>query len=280
MWKRAQRRLMEYARHIIMISTQRKYVIAAAILLAIVLAIGLVVGGVWFWGILKEFIKPDTPTEKKDLVQVFAFIVAGVVGSLTALAAVGNVYISTRNLKQQRDFEKQRVQADALTDYFVQMGQSLLNKDRAVWTPRMIAAAETQTRTVLARLDGENKRPVLQFLYDSVLIKKDDQIINLFKARLNEADLIDAYLREVDLSNAVLREANLRDANLKEANLHHANLKGANLTEADLTEADLTEADLSGADLRNALGWTCDQLLSARSLKGATMPTGEKVRTS
>src|SRR5215208_4951541 len=243
MWKRAQRRLMEYARHIIMISTQRKYVIAAAI----VLAIGLVVGGVWFWGILKEFIKPDTPTEKKDLVQVFAFIVAGVVGSLTALAAVGNVYISTRNLKQQRDFEKQRVQADALTDYFVQMGQSLLNKDRAVWTPRMIAAAETQTRTVLARLDGENKRPVLQFLYDSVLIKKDDQIINLFKARLNEADLIDAYLREVDLSNAVLREANLRDANLKEANLHHANLKGANLTEADLTEADLTEADLSGA---------------------------------
>jgi hypothetical protein len=45
------------------------------------------------------FIKPESPTEKKDLVNVFAVAATGVVATLTAIAAVGNLIISRRNLQ-------------------------------------------------------------------------------------------------------------------------------------------------------------------------------------
>jgi hypothetical protein len=49
------------------------------------------------------------------------------------------------------------------------------------------------------------------------------------------------------------------------------------LMETDLSGADLSRADLSEADLGGAKGITNEQLeQQARSLKGATMPDGQK----
>jgi uncharacterized protein YjbI with pentapeptide repeats len=53
--------------------------------------------------------------------------------------------------------------------------------------------------------------------------------------------------------------------------LIHANLRGANLRGANLGGANLSGADLSGAH-----GWTDEQLRAASSLKGTTMPYGQK----
>jgi hypothetical protein len=53
-------------------------------------------------------------------------------------------------------------------------------------------------------------------------------------------------------------------------------LQGADLSGADLSQAHLDGANLSDADLREASGWTKEQLTAARSLKGATMPDGQK----
>jgi uncharacterized protein YjbI with pentapeptide repeats len=47
------------------------------------------------------------------------------------------------------------------------------------------------------------------------------------------------------------------------------------LSYAALTDADLTGADLSGADLTHAIVIE-EQLDKAKSLKGATMPNGQK----
>ena len=70
-------------------------------------------------------------------------------------------------------------------------------------------------------------------------------------------------------------------ARLLAAQLDRANLTDAYLTKADLRGAYLTDANLSGArlsraDVTQARGITKEQLLAAKSLKGATMPDGRK----
>jgi uncharacterized protein YjbI with pentapeptide repeats len=126
---------------------------------------------------------------------------------------------------------------------------------------------------------------------------------NLFECHLNEATLTDATLLSADLRGASLREADLSYAtllnadlsfapvpnfpgekmptNLTDADLSHAALQGAKLSsakliDAKLIDANLTDADLTDADLTDAKGWTLEQLTAARSLKGATMPDGQK----
>jgi uncharacterized protein YjbI with pentapeptide repeats len=102
---------------------------------------------------------------------------------------------------------------------------------------------------------------------------------DLREAKLSDIDLGGAYLSGADLSYADLRGASLVNAELQrkdELNLSGANLSGANLSGADLSGADLSGASLSGTNLYEATGWTEEQLRQARSLKGATMPNGQK----
>jgi uncharacterized protein YjbI with pentapeptide repeats len=122
----------------------------------------------------------------------------------------------------------------------------------------------------------------------------------LTHAALQSADLSSASLQEADLSYAALQNADLSAAplpgfppelgflpptNLTDADLSHAVLQSADLSSADLTDAVLRDttlsdallggANLSGADLTNATV-TQEQLDKAESLKGATMPDGQK----
>jgi uncharacterized protein YjbI with pentapeptide repeats len=90
-------------------------------------------------------------------------------------------------------------------------------------------------------------------------------------AFLPDAFLPDAFLRHADLRYALLDNSNLSDADLRNADLRDTYLRGANLTGADLTGADLTGADLTGATRL-----TDEGIAAAESLKGATMPNGQK----
>ena len=132
--------------------------------------------------------------------------------------------------------------------------------------------------------------------------------VNLRKATLQGADLSSASLQHANLSYAALQHADLsivktiadpQDApllflkqeatNLTDANLSHAALQdaklssavlqNANLTNAVLTDANLTNAYLSDADLSEARGLTTEQLSAARSLEGATMPDGQRLKS-
>ena len=91
--------------------------------------------------------------------------------------------------------------------------------------------------------------------------------INLQKAFLIGAELQEAYLFMANLSEADLRSANLHNANLEEANLRGANLHNVNLGEAKLIAADLTGANITDTDL-----WAADFTganLSRANLRGA-----------
>src|SRR5215204_1004600 len=96
--------------------------------------------------------------------------------------------------------------------------------------------ARARTLTVLGRLDSGRKRSVLQFLYESGLIYKEQTL-------LDESDLIRRIPNIVRLLQADLSEADLFGADLFEADLSRANLSGANLSQADLSRANLSGAN-------------------------------------
>lgn len=175
----------------------------------------------------------------------------------------------------------------ALQAYIDSMSELMLHENlrKSEEDDEVRRIARVRTLTTLPRLDAYRKRSMLQFLYESVLIDKNKNIVTLFGADLSEADLRLANLREADLRNADLSYANLREADLRGADLRYADLRGADLRYADLREADLREAGLHeaklfGADLREAnlsgaIGISNEELQKeAKSLKGATMPDG------
>jgi uncharacterized protein YjbI with pentapeptide repeats len=250
--------------------------VAIALIAVLLMIIGFALGSVWIWAILSEYVDPKTPTQRKDLVNIFVIVVASVVGLLTALAAVGNFVISNRNLRQQRKLEADRAQIDAMQSYLEHIGSLLTNHDLATdirkahaeksWSPRQIMA-EALTHAVLRRLNGVNKGHIVRFLWRTELMKHMHSeleeallpIVSLYGADLRGAELHDArldyaVLAGADLSEADLRGARLDAADLREANLHAANLSCEPFTRSknptNLMQSNLTSADLSGADLR------------------------------
>jgi hypothetical protein len=216
--------------------------------------------GLELWKVLGIYIDPQTATERKYLVPSFAVVVAVGALLLVCAGAIGNLYVSRKNLKQHRELEGQRVPLEALPEYLDQMIRLLNDKERPLRQSKegdeVSIIAKGRTHTVLPRLDGERKARVLQFLYETGLIIKGRRV--------------------VELLGADLREANLRGASLRRAEFRGADLNKANLSGAYVSMTDLSLADLSGADLRNVKELTVGQLDQAYSLKGATMPDGSK----
>jgi uncharacterized protein YjbI with pentapeptide repeats len=117
--------------------------------------------------------------------------------------------------------------------------------------------ARAQTLAVLEGLDPDRKRILLQFLYESNLIKVDKAIISLVGANLKWANL---------------QGAKLQGAFLKEAILKGANLQGADLQGAGLERAELERAWLQGANLRGTKGLTQEQLDAAYGNEETELP--------
>jgi uncharacterized protein YjbI with pentapeptide repeats len=105
---------------------------------------------------------------------------------------------------------------------------------------------------------------------------------DLSDSLLSGANLSGAYLNFANLSRAVLNNADLPDADLSGAYmsdvfLRYANLREAVLVETNLSDTDLLRADLGYARMNGAEGITNEELeQQAASLKGATMPNGQK----
>ncbi len=275
---------------------QRQRIFAAVLAIVAVATVP-----VLLWTALSDYINPATATERKDVVNMFVLSAAGLVGSVTAFAAIANLFLSRTNLQQQRDLDDRRAQDDALQNYFGQMGElltthKLMDTTSAEDPLRLLARAHTLT--VLRGLEGSGRRKdVALFLEGAGLINKQDPIVRLSGSDLDNADLSGTNFAEADLASAFLNDANLSEANLEAANLHgaflvrtnlsgaflnNADLRGALLSDAnldrahlvgtDLRNADLIDADLSNADLSNAI-------LSGTFLKGADL-SGATVQES
>jgi hypothetical protein len=161
--------------------------------------------------------------------------------------------------KREIESEDRRAQDAALQAYLDQMSQLLTNKDRSLHRAQqgdsLSTVARARTLTVLTRLDGDRKGSVVQFLYESALVTKDNIIVNLLQSNLSSANLSGANLQESKLSGSNLSSANLSGAYLNSATLNTATLSGAYLSSAILSGATLWGADLNGATLIGATLW-------------------------
>jgi len=183
-------------------------------------------------------------------------------------------YINTQELaarqeKSAQAIAKDQIEEAALQKYFDRMTMLLLEKelrDQAK-DSEVSSLAEVRTLTVLRRMNGERKRNILHFLYESGLIMATKQIVNLHRADLTQLSLVQTNLEQANLAGAnftganlsgnvlagaILEQSNLTQVNLTGADLTGANLTAAKLTQTDLTRANLTEADLTQANLKGA----------------------------
>jgi Pentapeptide repeats (8 copies) len=212
----------------------------------------------------------------------------------------GAVPLLTKLQKDRElDVQKRQAQDEALQTYLGEIGHLLLEKGlrdshehgKGAYTDRshspedenVRTLARARTLTVVRTLDRDQKRSVLDFLYESKLItppeplsepeerpwwrrmirEQSQRIVPTSPVEPNKpspiVDLggIDSFGGAADLSDANLEAdhlalADLHGANLTAANLSKANLRESDLHECDLREADLREADLSGANLSAA----------------------------
>jgi hypothetical protein len=160
-----------------------------------------------------------------------------------------------RRAKAEQKITEDNQREAALQDYIDSMSELLLHEHLRESQPRdeVRKIARVRTLTLLTRLDGARKGSLIHFLYESDLIAKGHNVVDLSGA---------------DLSGANLSGVSLPKANLREVNLYGANLRNANLFEANLSDADLSFVDLTSATITN------DQLNQTRLLKGATMTDG------
>jgi uncharacterized protein YjbI with pentapeptide repeats len=174
--------------------------------------------------------------------------------------------IEDQRAQAERTLAEQRAQDATLQAYLDQMSTLMLNRNLLESEPSdpTFALAQARTSTVILRLDGAHNRSVTRFLRDSGLA--DDLL-------LSGIDLEGARLSEAQLAYANLSETQLAHADLGDTDLDGADLRGANLNDADLGDADLLDVDLSTAQV------TQEQLDQAESLKGATMPDGQMLKS-
>jgi uncharacterized protein YjbI with pentapeptide repeats len=249
----------------------RAWIVAAVVVLALIVVVALGIWSGWDlktligWKPLVDYINPKNATDRKDTVQVYALIVAGVIATVTAGVGLANLRLTRRNLQQQRELEEQRAQSAALQSYYEQIGSLLSDKELHSTERREIRElARGQTLTVLQSLEASRKKTLLAFLHGAQLIGSKNPAVEL-----SGADLMYAKLQEAFLPHANLSDVNLHEANLRDSNLYGANLQNAILYRADLQGALLQEADLQGADLQEAnLSWA---RLSAANLQGANL---------
>jgi Pentapeptide repeats (8 copies) len=165
--------------------------------------------------------------------------------------------IENQRAKAERELAEQRAQDEAVQAYLDQISSLLLERNllEAEEDSEVRDLARARTLTVLGSLDPSRKEAVMEFLLEADLVQ------GAFRCQPESCHLEGGH-PIIQLSDADLRDADL---------------SGANLSFDNLSDTKLSNANLSNAVLRNAIGITNEELeQKAASLKGATMPNGQK----
>jgi uncharacterized protein YjbI with pentapeptide repeats len=216
--------------------------------------------------------------------------------SLPLIVFGGGILFNYLNGQQQQKIAEEKQKDELLKTYINDIKALLLDKDYPLKdlekNSESSSIARTITLTTLTQLNSEqdqqkakerkyNQRKglIMQFLYESDLIKIDPKVnskfdsiifldkadftfanlerahlygVHLYGVHLYGANLKSAHLYGANLKSANLESANLKSAILKSANLYNANLERANLSRANLSRAQLNNANLNNANLENA----------------------------
>jgi len=179
------------------------------------------------------------------------------------------VRLEKEKIEQRENFERwlkyDSAREQTLQEYLAVMQELILEKGlrETTQTNPVNEIARARTLDIVRRLDGERKRLVLDFLYQTGLIYKANPYVSLIAASFGvnptplitsdtlvhqNPDFLDNVARAANLQQIYLINANLVGAVFCDVIFVNANLKGT-----DFTEANLENANLSGADLKDAI---------------------------
>jgi hypothetical protein len=167
-----------------------------------------------------------------------------------ALAIIAILFNRSERKNEQR-VASDNQQETALQEYIKEMSELLLHGKLRESQPgdEVRTIARVRTLTVLLRLDKERKISVLQFLYESGLIKMDGNLVKLFGANFNKIAMFNGNMSNVDLSGIILTEANLGGVYLQGTNLQRADLTKAVLSMSKQNKTNLSTSILSSTTL-------------------------------
>ena len=259
----------------------RLAVIIGAGMLGIALLVVLVLGYIfnWGWTGLGPYLPPTKASNFQRGKTLWDWLQLLIV---PLVLAVGGFWLSQmqKTTEQRRTADNQR--EAALQAYIDKLSELLLKEHLGELTAdgklnqegeRAQKIARVRTITVLTQLDARRIGYVFAFLREAELMSatKDDNAISLKNADLHAVDWSQADLRGANLSGANLSGANLSGA-IFFSIIYVPRAFGGTIVlpnHANLSGADLSGADLSGAKV------TDEQLATAKSLQGATMPDGK-----
>jgi uncharacterized protein YjbI with pentapeptide repeats len=210
-----------------------------------------------FFG-LNFYISPETPEQRKDLIQTGAQILGGV-------AILSGAYFAWRNLQ----INQLTLENNLRTTQATQEGLVLERFSRAI--DQLRATDEGGQKILEARLAGiyslegvaresrTNYPAVINILTAYVRqhtprkpIEDPEEISFNLSPTPDVQAVLTALGRRRSYKGSEDDHIDLRDTDLRGADLHAANLEGADLSGAQLEEANLFKANLKGAKLRSA----------------------------
>jgi hypothetical protein len=254
-------------------------------LLVVLLSIGVVSIGVWWWAdIAKQRYKNAnkgkiTPTEILSIEKETLDAGIKILQTIGALGFFFTAYVSWKSL-QNAEKSLQSAEDKQITERFSKAVELLSEGDKfearigGIYLLERVARDSPEDHpTVMEVLTAfireqcpiskpcnganEDDKEFLKVRADiqaalTVIGRRESANDKNTRLNLNGADLSNAYLYKADLKRANLVETNLKRANLIEADLNEANLPLANLSEASLERANLSNTDLCLTDLSKA----------------------------
>ena len=173
---------------------------------------------------------------------------------IPVVLAAGAALLTNAQAQREVAAAHLRAQDEALQQYLDQVSNLLVEPGKeGKPTDSNLVSRLLQARTLalLLKLDSDRKRQPLKLIAQLELINKDNPLLSLKNAGLDEADLHEVTLLNVNLREADLRLADLTGAHLGGSDLTSADLRGADLTRAVLTNASLARANLLPYDRLN-----------------------------
>lgn len=168
-----------------------------------------------------------------------------------AVGLVGWIFKEAEKEKATR-MEKERTQNQTLDSFVKTITDLIVNHNLGTADAKHGSHVIARTRTILAlsTLDRLRKGQVLQFLFESGLIDKP-QNVSLVGADITHAILDGIVLSNAEITGAYLNGASITHSNLKGAAFTGCDFSDANLSDSLLENADLSYTNLTGAKLNN-----------------------------
>jgi hypothetical protein len=239
-------------------------------------AVGIALFGLVAGLVLDWYIDPQTSTQKKDLIQALALIIAGVGGAIGIIFTWRGQQITQKSLADTRESAEENLRLTRegqITERFTraidQLGKTddkrkplleirlggIYALERIVKDSPKDNQAVMEVLTAYIRANAPASPEEAQGNEQDVLYSRQKEppadiraIVHVVRRR-DEDRIPEKYRLHLDLSRTNLRGADLSEAYLGGAYLRYADLRGAYLPEVDFSGADLRYANLRGAYL-------------------------------